>query len=136
MVRIPNEQDRTKRCVRPASCSAARRDGQVRREQRGRQFSTQPAPLSAADEVADGAYYVEIDGQVYVDATGLFNRHWSNGPMIAWSSSVGRGAVHNRSRSGTTMSGSPPAASSERRSSAVVAVEDRRQTPSTFTPIA
>jgi hypothetical protein len=36
---------------------------------------------SAADEVADGEYYVEIDGTVYVDAQGLFNRHWSNGPI-------------------------------------------------------
>lgn len=36
---------------------------------------------SASDEVADGAYHVEIDGKVYVDATGLFNRHWSNGPI-------------------------------------------------------
>lgn len=36
---------------------------------------------SAANEVADGAYYVEIDGKVYVNATGLFNRHWSNGPI-------------------------------------------------------
>lgn len=30
---------------------------------------------TAEDEVADGEYYVEIDGDVYVDATGLFNRH-------------------------------------------------------------
>lgn len=30
---------------------------------------------TAEDEVADGAYYVEIDGDVYADATGLFNRH-------------------------------------------------------------
>lgn len=36
---------------------------------------------SAANEVADGAYYVEIDGLVYVDATRVFNRHWSNGPI-------------------------------------------------------
>lgn len=36
---------------------------------------------SATDEVADGAYHVEIDGKVYVDASGLFNRHWSNGPI-------------------------------------------------------
>jgi len=30
------------------------------------------------NEVADGAYYVEIDDKVYVKATGLFNRHYSN----------------------------------------------------------
>jgi len=30
---------------------------------------------TADDEVADGEYYVEVDGDVYVDATGLFNRH-------------------------------------------------------------
>lgn len=35
----------------------------------------------ATNEVADGAYYVEIDGKVYVDATGLFNRNYSNGPI-------------------------------------------------------
>ena len=36
---------------------------------------------TAATEVADGAYYVEIDGKVYVDAKGLFNRHYSNAPI-------------------------------------------------------
>jgi hypothetical protein len=36
---------------------------------------------SEADEIADGAYYVEIDGAVYVDAQGLFNRHPTNGPI-------------------------------------------------------
>jgi hypothetical protein len=36
---------------------------------------------TAANEVADGAYYVEIDGVVYVDAQGVFNRHYSNGPI-------------------------------------------------------
>jgi hypothetical protein len=36
---------------------------------------------SALTEVADGEYFVEIDGVVYVDATGLFNRHYSNGPI-------------------------------------------------------
>lgn len=36
---------------------------------------------SASTEVADGAYYVEIDGKVYVDAKGLFNRHYSNAPI-------------------------------------------------------
>lgn len=28
--------------------------------------------------MADGAIYRAIDGAVYVDAVGLFNRHWSN----------------------------------------------------------
>lgn len=36
---------------------------------------------TAANEVADGAYYLEIDGEVYVDAKGLLNRHYSNGPI-------------------------------------------------------
>ena len=36
---------------------------------------------SAENEVADGEYYVEIDGKVYVNATGLFNRHYSNLPI-------------------------------------------------------
>lgn len=36
---------------------------------------------SASTEVADGAYYVEIDGKVYVDAKGLFNRNYSNLPI-------------------------------------------------------
>ncbi len=36
---------------------------------------------SAANEIADGAYYVEIDGDVYVDASNLLNRHYSNGPI-------------------------------------------------------
>lgn len=36
---------------------------------------------TAVDEVADGAVYVEIDGNVYLNATGLFNRHYSNGPI-------------------------------------------------------
>ncbi|MES2822433.1 MAG: hypothetical protein V4732_02445 [Pseudomonadota bacterium] len=34
-----------------------------------------------ANEVADGAYYVEIDNKVYVDAKGVFNRHYSNLPI-------------------------------------------------------
>lgn len=34
---------------------------------------------SAGTEVADGAYYLEIDGNVYVNATGLFNRSWQSG---------------------------------------------------------
>lgn len=33
---------------------------------------------SASNEVADGSCYLEIDGKVYVNATGLFNRHYSN----------------------------------------------------------
>jgi hypothetical protein len=36
---------------------------------------------TATNEVADGAYYVEIDGKVYVDASGLFNRNPSNAPI-------------------------------------------------------
>jgi hypothetical protein len=36
---------------------------------------------SASTEVADGAYYVEIDGKVFVDAKNLLNRHYSNGPI-------------------------------------------------------
>jgi hypothetical protein len=36
---------------------------------------------SATTEVNDGAYYVEIDGKVYVNATGLFNRNYSNLPI-------------------------------------------------------
>lgn len=36
---------------------------------------------TAANETADGAFYVEIDGEVYVDAQGLFNRHPFNGPL-------------------------------------------------------
>ena len=34
---------------------------------------------SALNEVADGAYYLEIDGNVYLNATGLFNRSWQSG---------------------------------------------------------
>ncbi len=36
---------------------------------------------SAQTEKPDGEYYVEIDGKVYVDATGVFNRHYLNGPI-------------------------------------------------------
>lgn len=36
---------------------------------------------SSSSEVADGAYYVEVDGKVYVDAKGLLNRHYSNAPI-------------------------------------------------------
>ncbi len=34
-----------------------------------------------ATEVADGAYYVEIDDKIYVDAKNLLNRHYSNKPI-------------------------------------------------------
>jgi hypothetical protein len=36
---------------------------------------------TAENEVADGEYFVEIDGKVYVSAKGLFNRHPSNLPI-------------------------------------------------------
>jgi hypothetical protein len=36
---------------------------------------------SSSNEVADGEYYLEIDGKVYVDATGFFNRNPQNGPI-------------------------------------------------------
>ena len=36
---------------------------------------------SGAAEVADGQYYLEIDGKVYADASGLFNRNYTNGPI-------------------------------------------------------
>jgi hypothetical protein len=36
---------------------------------------------TSANQIADGAYYVEIDGNVYVNATGLYNRHYSNKPI-------------------------------------------------------
>ena len=36
---------------------------------------------TAANEVADGEYYVEVDNVVYVDAKGLFNRHYTNSPI-------------------------------------------------------
>lgn len=36
---------------------------------------------SAATETNDGEFYLEIDGTVYVDAKGLFNRHPSNLPI-------------------------------------------------------
>lgn len=36
---------------------------------------------TAANEVADGEYYLEIDGKVYVNATGLFNRNPVDGPI-------------------------------------------------------
>lgn len=36
---------------------------------------------SEANEVPNGKFYVEIDGDVYMDATGLFNRNHQNGPI-------------------------------------------------------
>jgi hypothetical protein len=36
---------------------------------------------SSSTEVNDGAYYVEIDGNVYVNATGLYNRNYTNLPI-------------------------------------------------------
>jgi len=33
------------------------------------------------NEVPDGEYYLEIDGKVYVDATGVYNRNPVNGPI-------------------------------------------------------
>ena len=36
---------------------------------------------TSANEVNDGEYYVEIDGNVYVNATGLFNRNPVDGPI-------------------------------------------------------
>ena len=40
---------------------------------------------TALNEVPDGAYYVEIDNVVYVNATGLYNRHFSNPPISRFS---------------------------------------------------
>ena len=37
---------------------------------------------TAENEVNDGEYYLEIDGDVYVHATGLFNRHYNNQPLV------------------------------------------------------
>lgn len=36
---------------------------------------------TASNEIADGAYYVEIDGKVYVDTSGIFNRNHENLPI-------------------------------------------------------
>ncbi len=33
------------------------------------------------NEVPDGEIYIEIDGKIYVNATGLFNRNPANGPI-------------------------------------------------------
>lgn len=44
-------------------------------------------------EINDGEYYVEIDGKVYVEATGILNRHPTNGPitkvaLLDWAQNV------------------------------------------------
>lgn len=36
---------------------------------------------TSQNEVPNGEYYVEIDGKVYVDATGLYNRNPADGPI-------------------------------------------------------
>lgn len=36
---------------------------------------------TSANEVPDGEVYLQIDGKVYVDVTGLYNRNPSNGPI-------------------------------------------------------
>ncbi len=36
---------------------------------------------TTSNQVADGEYYVEIDGKAYVDATGLYDRNPANGPL-------------------------------------------------------
>ncbi len=36
---------------------------------------------TAQNAVPDGEYYLEIDGKVYVNATGLYNRNPANGPI-------------------------------------------------------
>jgi hypothetical protein len=36
---------------------------------------------TSGSKVADGEYFLEIDGKVYVDATGLYNRNPANGPI-------------------------------------------------------
>jgi|GEM_PF-2349764 len=36
---------------------------------------------TSSNEIANGAYYLEIDGNVYVDATGLFNRSYASGSI-------------------------------------------------------
>ena len=47
---------------------------------------------TSATQINDGEYYVEIDGVVYVNAKGLFNRHYLNKPIdrvefFGWSQS-------------------------------------------------
>ena len=36
---------------------------------------------TAQNQVPDGQFFLEIDGKVYVDATGLYNRNPANGPI-------------------------------------------------------
>ena len=36
---------------------------------------------TSQNEIPDGEYYLEIDGKVYVNATGLYNRNPANGPI-------------------------------------------------------
>jgi len=36
---------------------------------------------TAENEVNDGEYFISVDGNVYVDAAGLFNRHYTNGAI-------------------------------------------------------
>lgn len=36
---------------------------------------------TAENEKPDGAYFVSINGETYVDAKGLYNRHYSNAPI-------------------------------------------------------
>ncbi len=36
---------------------------------------------SSQNEIPDGEYYLEIDGKVYANATGLYNRNPANGPI-------------------------------------------------------
>lgn len=38
---------------------------------------------NSQNEVPDGEYYLEIDGKVYVDATGIYNRNPANGPIAS-----------------------------------------------------
>jgi hypothetical protein len=36
---------------------------------------------SEATQKPDGAYYLEIDGKIYVDAQNIYNRHYLNKPI-------------------------------------------------------
>jgi hypothetical protein len=36
---------------------------------------------TAQNEVPNGEYYLEVDGKIYVDATGIYNRNPANGPI-------------------------------------------------------
>lgn len=37
---------------------------------------------TALNEVPNGVFYLEIDGNVYANVTGIFNRHYSNSPFF------------------------------------------------------